>query len=571
MKTWWKEAVGYQIVPQTFCDSNGDGIGDLRGIVQKLDVLQELGVDLLWLGPIFRSPMADDGYDVSDYRSVNPLLGTMEDLQELIRQVHARGMRIILDLVLNHTSDQHPWFQKARKDRSAPEHDYYLWQKGRIGAHGEPLPPTNWASFFSDSAWCYNEATDEYFLKIFSDKMPDLNWSNPALRQEMKAIARFWLDQGIDGFRIDAAAHLAKKRDWQDSPLPPNAQGWVPDWSQFSNLPELFDYLDELKREVFDQGDWVMIGEVGGGASVQTALNYVDEQNGALNMVFTMDHCWANGIHASQLSLSHQARIDVVALKKTFAHWIEGMSERAWLPVYWLNHDHPRVVSQYGDPHRYHRESATMLEQTLLLMRGTPFLYNGEEIGMTNDEQAQLEDFHDVWVKNMMASLRGRVDDAVLLDHFRRTSRDNARSPMQWSDQPYAGFSTVPPKRRINPNYTRINVQAQRQDPHSIWRHVQRTLALRKDPAWRDLFVYGSFQLVEAEHPQLFAYCRRDERREVWVISNFTAQPASIRLPQCSLRCLLANYPDSDPHPGDNLLRPYESLAVLIGAKEKQQ
>ena len=564
MKTWWKEAVGYQIYPRTFYDANGDGIGDLKGITLKLDYLKALGVDLLWIGPFFKSPMDDNGYDVSDYYAVDPIFGTLDDARELIQEAHQRGLRIILDLVLNHTSDEHPWFIEARRNQESEEHSYYIWKKGRINAQGQRIPPTNWSSFFSDSAWCYNEATDEYYMKIFSEKMPDLNWAEPKLRERMMEVARFWLDEGVDGFRVDAVAHLAKDLRFEDSTMPLDAQGNAPDWSKFSNLPALFDYLDELKDQVLRHYDIVTVGEVGGGASPQMALNYANAQTGAFNMVFTFDHCWANGISAGTVSFPEQVKTDVIALKKTFASWYDGLHERAWLPVYWLNHDHPRVVSQYGDPVHYHKPSAKMLCNTLYLMYGTPFMYNGEEIGMTNVDYTELSDFQDVWVKNLYEGVKDQYPLAVLMDHFRRTSRDNARTPMQWSAAPNAGFSTQTPVSKVNGNYRAINVEAQDQDPDSILNHYRAVLKLRKSAEYKPVFIEGEFALLDEDHPDVFAYRRVNSGKTIFVVSNFTGKDTEYTIPARHVRCLLSSYPDSHPQPPKLILRPFESVVLDV-------
>lgn len=559
-KTWWKEAVGYQILPKTFYDSNHDGIGDLRGIIAKLDYFKALGVTLLWIGPFYPSPMDDNGYDVSDFLDVNPMFGTLADVRELIAQAHRRGLRIILDLILNHTSDEHPWFIEARAHPDSPEHAFYIWKEPRYDAAGRPQPPTNWASFFADSAWAYDEQAGQYYMKIFSRKMPDLNWANPILRQRMEAVARQWLDMGIDGFRVDAVAHLARDPEFQDSELPVNAQGLAADWSKFSNLPALFDYLREFKQTVLAGRDCLTIGEVGGGASPQMALNYADKETGAFNMVFTFDHCWCNGLEGKEIITEADRHVDVRQLKQVFARWYDGLGERAWPAIYWMNHDLPRVVSQYGDPIRYHRESASMLEAALLLMKGTPFLYNGEEIGMTNVDYSSLEDFHDVWVANYVKEARSRLSEEQILEYERRTSRVNARTPMQWSAETYAGFSTVEPAEKVIGNYREINVAAQQADPYSVLNLTRRLIQLRLSEVGKQLFVYGGFEFVEPEHPDLFMYRRFTATEEVWVVCNFRGETIPFSLPEERGECVFDNYSD----PGfAGALRPYEARVWL--------
>lgn len=562
MKTWWKEAIGYQIVPKTFFDSNADGIGDLPGITAKLDYLKELGVDLIWIGPFFKSPMDDNGYDVSDYFDVNPMFGTLDDAKTLVKEAHKRKIHVILDLVLNHTSDEHPWFIEARNHPDSEEHDYYIWRQPRFDAEGHRLPPTNWSSFFSDSAWAFDEQTGQYYMKIFSRKMPDLNWANPKLREKMEAIARWWLDLGIDGFRVDAVAHLARDTRFEDSEMPLDAQGNAPDWSKFSNLPALFDYLAEFKETVLDRYDCMSVGEVGGGAPPETALKYAGYQEGPFNMVFTFDHCWCNGLSGREDITDEDRYVDVIALKKTFDRWYQGLHGKAWPAVYWMNHDQPRVVSQYGDPLTYHDESAKMLCATLYLMYGTPFVFNGEEIGMTNVDYTDIHDFHDIWVANYYEAAKDRLPLDQIVAYQRRTSRVNARTPMQWSAEAHAGFSETEPAEKVIGNYKKINVADQLADENSVLQFYRRTFKLRKSRAYKELFVYGEFELLENSHPDVFAYRRFNAAQEVIVVSNFRNVPVVYPVELHRKKLLLSNYPDYKYRQGQLHLRPYESLVI---------
>lgn len=553
-KKWWMQAVGYQIYPRTFYDANQDGVGDLRGIITKLDYLNELGIDLIWIGPFYRSPMDDNGYDVSDFYDVDPMFGSLDDAKELIEKAHAKGIRIILDLVLNHTSDEHPWFMEARSSVDNPKRDYYIWQKGKK-VEGKLLPPTNWGSFFEGSAWNYDAKTEEFYMKIFSNKMPDLNWANPELREEMFKVARWWLDQGVDGFRVDAIAHLARDLSFTDSELPLNDHGVAPDWGKFSNREELFDYIHEFNEKVLSHYDCMSVGEVGGGAKIEAGVRYAGYDAQAFNMVFNFDHCWSKG-GMDILNDDDKMIVDVVQLKENMAYWINGMKDKGWLPHYWLNHDHPRVISQYGDPEHHHRLSGMMLGTILLTLPGTPFIYNGEEIGMTNVDYESIDDFKDVWVKNNAPALLKKYPLELVLRHLRRTSRDNARTPMQWTDEVYAGFSTVEPIQKINRNRSWLNVEAQEKDEQSILNHYRRLIHLRKNPEYLETLVFGNFALLDPKNPDVYAYTRTSNQKRITVIANF--RPTTIKFEHQAKALCLSNYLDTKLTITE--LRPYEAI-----------
>lgn len=553
-KKWWMQAVGYQIYPRTFYDANQDGVGDLRGIITKLDYLNELGIDLIWIGPFYRSPMDDNGYDVSDFYDVDPMFGSLDDAKELIEKAHAKGIRIILDLVLNHTSDEHPWFMEARSSVDNPKRDYYIWQKGKK-VEGKLLPPTNWGSFFEGSAWNYDAKTEEFYMKIFSNKMPDLNWANPELREEMFKVARWWLDQGVDGFRVDAIAHLARDLSFTDSELPLNDHGVAPDWGKFSNREELFDYIHEFNEKVLSHYDCMSVGEVGGGAKIEAGVRYAGYDAQAFNMVFNFDHCWSKG-GMDILNDDDKMIVDVVQLKENMAYWINGMKDKGWLPHYWLNHDHPRVISQYGDPEHHHRLSGMMLGTILLTLPGTPFIYNGEEIGMTNVDYESIDDFKDVWVKNNAPALLKKYPLEFVLRHLRRTSRDNARTPMQWTDEVYAGFSTVEPIQKINRNRSWLNVEAQEKDEQSILNHYRRLIHLRKNPEYLETLVFGNFALLDPKNPDVYAYTRTSNQKRITVIANF--RPTTIKFEHQAKALCLSNYLDTKLTITE--LRPYEAI-----------
>ena len=557
---WWKKEIAYQIYPKSFKDSNGDGIGDLRGIIEKLDYLEDLGVTLLWLCPIYKSPMDDNGYDVSDFFDVDPVFGTLDDARQLIAEAHKRDIKVVLDLVLNHTSDEHAWFMESRSSVDNPKRDYYIWQKGKVDQDGTLLPPNNWGSFFEGSAWNYDKQTNEYYMKIFSNKMPDLNWDNPKLREEMYHVARYWLDLGVDGFRVDAIAHLARDLSFEDSPLPLTIHGVAPDWSKFSNRPELFTYINEFHDKVLSQYDCMTVGEVGGGAKLEAGLGYAAYDARAFNMAFNFDHCWeVNRVLDPETSkMKNVTRVK--DLKRIFNYWIEGMNQKGWLPQYWLNHDHPRVISQYGDPVHYHRESGSMLGSVLLTLPGTPFIYNGEEIGMTNVDYTDVNDFNDVWVKNNVKKLLEHDTMENVMDQLRRTSRDNARTPMQWSSAPYAGFSKVKPVQKEISNYTEINVEKQRSEPNSILKAYQKLIHLRRFSEYSDVLVFGQFELVQAEHEDVFAYDRYNENKRVRIIANF--RPFTVKFDTPEGKTIFTNY-ERDYSVGLEL-KPFEVIIIEL-------
>lgn len=562
-RPWWQTAIGYQIYPRSFYDSNGDGIGDINGIRQKLPHLHQLGVNLLWICPFFVSPMDDYGYDVKDYLQVDPSFGSLEDFQTLLNEAHTLGIRIIIDLVLNHTSDEHRWFLEARKNRYSKFHNYYLWKDPKVTDEGKILPPNNWRGYFSDSAWQYDETVKQYYLKIFSKKMPDLNWENPAMRQEMYAIARYWLDLGVDGFRLDALAHLAKDLTYTDSTLPVDQDGLVLDASKFSNLPRVFDYLKEFKTQVLEAyPEALTIGEVGGGVSPEASLAYVHPQQGSLNMVFNFDTCWENGAFGSDTKADHELKTNVLQLKNNFMKWYHAVAPQASLPIYWLNHDHPRVVSQYGSI-RYRRESATMLITTLLFLYGTPFIYNGEEIGMSNVDYEKLTQFKDVSAMQYAKQASSRLDEPTILRFLRRTSRVNARTPFQWSDAPHAGFTQGEPYLQVNGNYQAVNLAAQKRDTKSIFHYYRQAIALRKQPAITETVLSGTLSLVDPLNPDVFAY-RHEGRPSLMVISNFRSYEVNFKLEVVINAVRLHNYPTIEKRGLNLVLRPFETYLLDV-------
>ena len=521
MEAWWRNSIGYIIYPAAYKDANGDGIGDLKGIIEKLDYLRELGIDLLWICPIFASPMKDNGYDVSDYLHVNPLFGTDEDLLTLLHEAHLRGIRVLLDFAMNHTSDQHEWFVKAKEDPSSEERSYYIIRKGRRDEKGNLLPPNNWGSFFSTSAWeKMPNSEDEFYLHVFAPSMPDTDWSNPKLRERYYQIARHYVDLGVDGFRMDAISHLAKNPTFEDSPLKAGKEGYVLDPSEFSNRPELLGYLKEFREKGVNENT-LLVGEVGGCVQPEQARLFSERGRGPINLVFNFDTVWNNGAYGSIDKKDDEIKTDVISLKNNFMRWYENAAT-CDLPLYWCNHDHPRVLSQYGSV-KYRAESAKMLVTTLLFLYGTPFIYQGDEIGMSNVTYDKAEDFlNDEANVDALKSMRseGR-DEETILRFWRRTNRINARTPMQWDKTSYAGFSKVAPKVKVNDNYKEgVNVQEQMEDPYSILNYFQYAISFRKNAIYNDIVNNGKLEIVDYNHPDVLAYLHRGSST-IMVISNF--------------------------------------------------
>lgn len=526
---WINQSVGYEIYPRSFYDSDGDGLGDIRGIIEKLDYLNNLGVNLLWIGPFYPSPLDDNGYDVSDFTDVDTRLGSLEDIKELIDKCHQRDIRIIFDYVMNQTSDEHPWFIESKSSEENDKRDYYIWSN----------KPNNWGSFFGGSAWNYSEESDSYYLKIFSDKMPDLNWSNENTRKAMFDVAKFWLDLGCDGFRMDAIAHLGKDMTLSDSEKELE-KGIAYDWSKFSNRDQLYDYLAELKSSVLEKYDCITIGEVGGGAKLSDAFRYTK----SIDMVFNFDACWC---------LNQDKSVDVVELKRVINYWTKGMIEKGQiLPQYWLNHDHPRVMSQYGNEDEPNL-SGKMLATILLFLYGVPFIYNGEEIGMTNAKYTDLADFKDVSSQNFIKMNRDEKTDEELLEVLHHSMRDHGHLPMQWSDKEHAGFSTNKPYLKINSDYQTVNVESQLDDPNSLLNYYKQAIKTRLA---HEVFMLGDFELIDPNHDKVFAYKRTYNDVTAYIICNMTNQ--DVEFESFKGEVLLSNYQDEK-----EMLRPYESKVIL--------
>jgi oligo-1,6-glucosidase len=554
---WWKAAVVYQIWPRSFADGDGDGIGDLAGIIGRLDYLATLGVDVVWLSPIYPSPQDDAGYDISDYQDVDSTFGSLEDFDALLEAVHERGMKLVMDLVVNHTSDEHPWFVESRSSKEHPKRDWYWWRPARAGMNpGDPgAEPTNWGSFFSGPVWELDQATGEYYLHLFSRKQPDLNWENPEVRQAIYQMMRWWLDRGIDGFRMDVINMISK-----DPALP---DGHVREGSLYGNGlphfiggPRIHQFLQEMHRQVFAgrKDRLLAVGEMPG-VTVEEAKLFTDPARGELDMVFQFEHVQLDR-GATKWDV-HPLRLR--DLKASFGRWQAGLAEVGWNSLYWNNHDQPRVVSRFGDDGRHRVRSAKLLATVLHLHRGTPYVYQGEELGMTNAPYASIDDFRDVESSNHYAEAVGAgADPEAVLASLQAASRDNARTPMQWDASEHAGFTTGRPWMPVNPNYTQINAQAELADPDSVFHHYRRLIGLRHT---EPTVAHGDFTMLLAEQVYAFTRCHGDT--ELLVLGNFSGAPVTVEVPDAGgwldAELLLANVPAPDALQRQLTLQPWEA------------
>lgn len=550
-KVWWKETVVYQIYPRSFKDSNGDGIGDLNGIIEKLDYLQYLGVDVIWLSPIYKSPNDDNGYDISDYYDIMDEFGTMADWEALIDGIHKRKMKLMMDLVVNHTSDEHQWFQASKESKDSPYRDYYIWKPGK----GDQ-PPNNWRSFFAESAWQYDEATDEYYLRLYSKKMPDLNWDNPRARHEIYEMMQWWLDKGIDGFRLDTINTIGKHPEFPDAPQ--GAIQYVRGREFFTNQPQMHEVLQEMYALTKDY-DIMTVGECSS-ADCGEALRMMGYDRNELNMIHQFEH--------DELDWGESGPWEIVDwklsdLKKVFEKWHVQLRDKGWNSFYWGNHDLPRAVSRFGNDAAYHVESAKVLATALLTMEGTPYIYQGDEIGMTNAGFTTIEDYKDIDTLNYYneAIADGLAEaDVMAAIHYR--SRDNSRTPMQWNSQANGGFTTGKPWVAVNKNHEVVNVERQMEDPHSILNFYRDLIRLRRShPA----LIYGYFKTYDIEHEKVYCYSRTLDAAAYLMVLNFSEGDLAYRLPENVLgdqpTLLLGNYQEVPTLAvsGEVVLRPYES------------
>ena len=545
---WWQRSVVYQIYPRSFQDSDGDGIGDLPGITSRLEYIRELGADTIWLSPVYKSPNDDNGYDISDYQDIMTEFGTMADFDAMLEKAHSLGLKIVMDLVVNHTSDEHKWFIESRSSRDNPCRDYYIWREGKNGKE-----PNNWGSCFGGSAWVYDEKTDMYYLHLFSKKQPDLNWDNPVVRSEVFTMMDWWLDKGIDGFRMDVISLISKPEGLPDGEPRPNGYA---SFELCANGPHEHEYLREMNRRVLSKHDLLTVGECAG-VTLEEAKSYANLDGSELSMVFQFEHMSADfdpvlGRYARQ----HK---DLVKLKEILSRWQRELDGVAWNSLYWDNHDQPRVVSRYGSEKEEYRElSAKMLAACLHMMQGTPYVYQGEELGMTNFPWTSIDQINDIESLGNYRDFhaKGLMTEEEGVRMMRARSRDNARTPMQWDAGPNAGFTTGTPWLPVNPNHVTINASEQVQRPDSVFRFYQRLIRLRKE---MDVIVHGHYALLEPEHPDLFIYTRTLGNESLLVVCNFSEREQAYALPEeyRGAKILIANYPDAAP---SGIVRPWETV-----------
>lgn len=554
-KKWWKESIVYQIYPRSFKDSNGDGIGDLEGVIEKLDYLKDLGIDVIWLSPVYKSPNDDNGYDISDYKDIMDEFGTMSDFDLLLSEAHKRNIRIIMDLVVNHTSDEHKWFVESRKSIDNKYRNYYIWMKGK-----ENQPPNNWTSFFEGSAWQYDKTTNMYYLHLFSKKQPDLNWENEYVRNEIYSMVKWWLDKGIDGFRMDAINLISKDLSFPESKdkvhnTGCNALPYV------INRPRVHEFLRELNDRVFSKYDIMTVGETSR-VDTKEALRYVGKDRHEINMLFQFEHVTL-GKYGPWDTFSFK----LTDLKEIMSRWQKDLEGKGWNGLYWDNHDQPRAVSRFGNDKKYWRESAEMLATCLHMMQGTPYIYQGEEIGMTNAYFDSIDDYRDVETLNTyneFVNLQGK-DPEYVMKGIKLRSRDNARTPMQWDDSKNAGFTIGIPWIRVNDNYKKINVKNQVEDKNSILNYYKKLIKIRKK---YPVVVYGKYELLLKDDEKIYAYTRTFNEEEILVICNFSSECPYFCLSDFAQynigKLLISNYDVEDSSITNFNMKPYEARVYLL-------
>jgi oligo-1,6-glucosidase len=559
-KAWWKEAVVYQIYPRSFYDSNGDGIGDLRGIIQKLDYLKELGIDVVWLSPVYKSPNDDNGYDISNYQAIMDEFGTLADWEDLLAEMHKRGLKLVMDLVVNHTSDEHPWFKESRKSKDNPYRDFYIWRAGKEGRE-----PNNWVSFFRGSAWQYDERTGEYYLHLFTKKQPDLNWENPKVREEVFEMMDWWLQKGIDGFRMDVINLISKVPGLPDAPVA-NSDRYQWGGEHYINGPRLMEFLNEMKQKVLSKYDIITVGETPL-VTPQDAIMIAGEDTGVLKMVFQFDHMGLDGEKSAD-PVRSLVPWKLADLKKVMNHWQKGLENRAWNSIYLENHDQPRSVSRFGDDGRYRIESAKLLATFVHMLQGTPYVYQGEEIGMTNVAFAAIEEYRDIETHNIYkeAVEEKGIAPKEIMKVIHTKGRDNARTPIQWDTSEHAGFTTSTPWIKVNPNYKEINVAEALADPNSVFYYYKKLIQLRKE---NPVIVYGTYDLILDSHEEIYAFTRTLEHDRLLVILNFSSKSPIFYLPESiaysSMELLISNYHvDMNENTHQITLRPFEARVYRL-------
>lgn len=552
-KRWWKESVVYQIYPRSFCDSNGDGIGDLNGITGKLDYLKELGIDVIWLSPVYKSPNDDNGYDISDYQAIMDEFGTMEDFDRMLATAHEKGIKIMMDLVVNHTSDEHKWFIESRKSTDNPYRDYYIWRP----AKEDGSLPNNWGSCFSGPAWEYDKTTDMYFLHLFSKKQPDLNWDNPAVRQDVFDMMNWWLKKGVDGFRMDVISLISKEPGLPDKE--PGINGYAT-FNVSANGPHVHEYLQEMRQKALNNADTITVGECSG-VTLEEAKKYARSDEKELNMVFQFEHMDVDSDEKAGKWTTR--KMDLRDLKKILTRWQKGLQDIAWNSLYWENHDQPRSVSRFGnDSDEYREISAKMLATCIHMMQGTPYVYQGEELGMTNCPFNTLDNFRDLESINAFHELteQGKMTEEDMMAAIGYKGRDNARTPMQWDDSAYAGFSTATPWIMVNPNYTKINAKDQINREDSVFKYYQKLIKLRHES---ELIVYGTYDLILDDDKDIYAYIRTLGDEKLIVYCNFSENTREVEIPEefVNGKALISNYSDAKVN-HKITLRPYEAIVI---------
>lgn len=557
-KTWWKESVIYQIYPRSFNDSNGDGIGDLNGITEKITYLCNLGINVIWLSPVYQSPNDDNGYDISDYRNIMDEFGTMEDFENLLEEAHKYEIKIMMDLVVNHSSDEHEWFQESRKSKDNPYRDFYIWKKGENG-----VPPTNWGAAFGGSVWEYDEQTGEYYLHLFSKKQPDLNWENPALREEVYDMMRYWLDKGVDGFRMDVVNFISKDTSYPQGEVKSGLK--YGDGSKYyMNGPRIHEFLQEMNKKALSQYDTITVGEMPG-VTVDEGKLYTGENRNELNMVFHFEHV---GLGDGKYGKWDPKEWKLTELKGIFTHWQKGLEKDGWNSLYWSNHDQPRAISRWGnDSDEYRVISGKMIATCLHMLQGTPYIYQGEEIGMTNVSFEGLEEYRDIETLNAYHELtEGYLTHEEVFKGIHERGRDNARTPVQWDSSTHAGFTTGTPWINVNPNYKTINAKAVLEDNESIFYYYQKLIQLRKQ---NEIIVYGTYDLLMKEDEQIYAYIRTLGNEKILVICNFNKETPEFILPEnilySSKELLISNYEVDSTQSIDHItLKPYEARVYRL-------
>ena len=554
-KAWWKEAIVYQIYPRSFCDSNGDGIGDLNGITSKLDYLKELGIDVIWLSPVYKSPNDDNGYDISDYEAIMTEFGTMDDFDKMLSEAHKRGIKIVMDLVVNHTSDEHPWFVESRSSKDNPKRDYYIWKEGKNGKE-----PNNWGSAFSGPAWKYDEKTDMYYLHLFSVKQPDLNWENQKVRKEVFDMMTRWCKKGIDGFRMDVISLISKPEGFPDAKV----VGLYGDMNICANGPKVHDYLKEMNQKVLSKFDIMTVGETAG-VTLDEAKRYANSEGSELNMVFQFEHMNLDSGEKFKWSTKH---IPLVPLKENLTKWQLGLDDVAWNSLYFCNHDQPRIVSRLGDDSDEFRElSAKCIATCLHMMQGTPYVYQGEELGMTNTVFNSVDDFRDLESVNAYRELieSGLYTKEDMFPKIAHKSRDNARTPMPWDTSENAGFTTGTPWLALNPNYNKINVADQLKREDSVFHYYQKLIQLRKE---YEIIVYGKYELLLPDDEHIFAYVRTLGNQKLLVVCNFSKTEQKFDFSGYeNAKVLISNYDGNISEKAT--LKPYSAIALLLDDAQK--